>query len=285
MLPKSRAVPLIFACASLLGMTLSGCQPTKPVIAIVAFGTSVPEAQKNLGDFDRMVRERFPGYDIRWAFTAQTIVDKLRKSGQTTLFDRKVPLKTLDELYSDLRKEGKTRVAVQPIHISPGQEYYEVVTTPSKGLDAKVGLPLLVYNEDIEEFINIISPKFNRDDTVTILCGHGNDKQPQFNASLVALDDIVRQQYNHVFVATVEGKPGFDRAITDAKQTGLKKVNFIPVMLVAGDHIINDVMGEDDPESWKSQLGLEASVDTGLGSNPKVMALFLDRLERLLTMF
>ena len=96
---------------------------------------------------------------------------------------------------------------------------------------------------------------------------------------------IVREKYKNAFVATVEGKPGFEQAMSDTRQTGLKKVHFIPVMLVAGDHIMNDVMGEDDPESWKSQLGLEASAETGLGSNPQVMALFLERIERLITMF
>ena len=160
MLQKSRFILLVIACISLLGMTFISCQtknPTgeeKPVIAIAAFGTSVPEAQRNLEDFDKLALERFSDYNIRWAFTSQTIVDKLRKSGQTTLFDRKIPLKTLEELYSDLQKEGKNTVAVQPIHISPGQEYYEVVTTPSKGLNTKVGLPLLVYNEEIEELEN-----------------------------------------------------------------------------------------------------------------------------------
>ncbi len=291
MTSKSKICLLLVACICVIGMTLTGCQTTKstadekPVIAIVAFGTSVPEAQKNLDDFDQMVIQRFPDYDVRWAFTSQTIVDKLRESGQNTLFKRKVPLLTIEELYSALLKEGKTRVAVQPIHISPGQEYYEVVTTPSRGIDVKVGMPLLVYNEEIEEFVKILSSKFGGSDTVTILCGHGNDHQPQFNASLMTLDDIVRQNYKNVFVATVEGKPGFKQAMVDAKATGLKKVSFIPVMLTAGDHIMNDVMGEDDPESWKSQLGLEASADTGLGSNPQVMALFLNRIERLLTMF
>lgn len=291
MLSKIKINLLVIAFICVIGMILPGCQTSqstasgKPVIAIVAFGTSVPEAQKNLDDFDQMVEQSFPDYEVRWAFTSQTIVDKLRDSGQTTLFDRKVPLVTIEELYSDLLEEGRTRVAVQPIHISPGQEYYEVVTTPSKGLDAKVGMPLLVYNEEIEEFVKIISSKFGPDDTVTILCGHGNDHQPQFNASLMTLDDIVRQDYKNVFVATVEGKPGFEQAMTDTKATGLNKVSFIPVMLTAGDHIMNDVMGEDDPESWKSQLGMEASADTGLGSNPEVMALFINRIERLLSMF
>lgn len=290
MIKKTTIALLLIVCISLMCLLLLGCQSSsatatiKPVIVIAAFGTSVPEAQQNLEDFDKLAGERFPDYEIRWAFTSKTIVEKLREEGQSTLFERKVPLMTLDEIYNDLKKENKTTVAVQPIHISPGQEYYEVVNTPSKGLNAKVGMPLLVYYEEVEEFAKIISSKFIGGDTVTILCGHGNDHQPQFNASLQALDNFVRQKYKNVFIATVEGKPGFEQAMTDTKQTGLNKVHFIPVMLVAGDHIMNDVMG-DDPESWKSQLGLAATTDTGLGSNPAVMELFLGRMERLLTMF
>lgn len=293
MIQNSRIVLLVLIVMSLIAIPVVGCQNTsskpadddKPIIVIAAFGTSVPEAQKNLEDFDTMVIERYSDYEVRWALTSQFIVKKLRDSGQTTLFDRKVPLKTLEEVYSDLKEEGKTTVAVQPIHVSPGQEFHEVVMTPAKGLNVRCGLPLLVYHEEIEEFAKILSSKFGGSDTITILCGHGNDHQPQFNASLVELDNIVREKYDNVFMATVEGKPGAESALEEAVQSGLKKVKFVPVMIVAGDHIMNDVMDADDPESWKSQLGLEATAETGLGSNPAVMALYMERLERLLSMF
>ncbi len=283
---------LLLTVIGLTAIPLVGCQgapaePTagaEPVIVIAAFGTSVPEAQRNLEDFDTMVLERFPDYEVRWALTSQFIVKKLREAGQTTLFDRKVPLNTLEEVYAALRKEGKTTVAVQPIHVSTGQEFHEVVMTPVKGLNVRCGLPLLVYHEEIEEFAKVLSSKFGRVDTVTILCGHGNDHQPQFNASLVELDNIVREKYENVFVATVEGQPGTEQAFADVRASGLEKIKFVPLMIVAGDHIMNDVMDADDPESWRAQLGLEATAETGLGSNPAVMAFYLERLERLLSM-
>ena len=56
------------------------------------------------------------------------------------------------------------------------------------------------------------------------------------------------------------------------------------MMLVEGDHITNDVMG-DEPESWKVLVGLPATNATGMASNPAVMEIFLKSLENLVSQF
>jgi len=257
---------------------------TKPVIVIAAFGTSILEGQKNLEDADTIVRERFPGYDVRWGLTAQFIINKLRKTGQTTMFERKVPIKSVEEVYADLRKEGKTNVAVQCLLVMAGGEFSQVLMVPTKDLNVKYGYPLLFAPENIQNTVRDLSPKFGGTDTVTILCAHGNGHHPIYNAPLIEMDNYLRKNYKNAFLATVEGAPGTEQAFADARKSGCKKVKFIPLMLVAGDHITNDVMG-DDPDSWKSQLGLPATAETGMGSDPAVMEIYLKSLDGVLSQF
>jgi sirohydrochlorin cobaltochelatase len=55
----------------------------------------------------------------------------------------------------------------------------------------------------------------------------------------------------------VEGFPGIDEvveALAEAKsKSKIRKVVLKPFMIVAGDHALNDMAG-DDEESWKSVL-------------------------------
>ncbi|CNI33899.1 cobalt chelatase [Yersinia frederiksenii] len=59
----------------------------------------------------------------------------------------------------------------------------------------------------------------------------------------------------------------------------------MPLMLVAGDHAIND-MASDEPDSWQSQLeaaGIRAqSWLQGLGENPLIRQMFVEHLDHAL---
>lgn len=267
-----------------LATLLAGCQSTgkhkdKPAIVLAAFGTSVPEAQAALENIDTQVREAYPDHEVYWAFTADFIINKLRKQGQTTLFDRKIPLMSTVEVYTLLDNKDVKNVVVQSLHVSPGQEYKEVINTPKGQLNISYGKPLLADSDCIAEFATVLSPTFGDKETVTILCGHGNDHHPEYNAQLVELDAVVRASYPNTFVATVEGQPGIEQAFADAKASGLKKVKFVPIMIVAGDHIMNDVIGAE-PESWKNMLKMETSSVGGMGENEAIVQLFLSRLTK-----
>ncbi len=249
----------------------------KPTIVLAAFGTSVAEAQAALESIDSAVTAACPDYDVRWAFTSSIILKKLRSQGQTTLFARKVPLMNLTEVYADLQSKGVTDIVVQSLHVSPGQEYNEVKDVATGSLKAKYGLPLLTDDASRKALLAALSDQFKGGDTATVLCGHGNDHHPEFNDQLIEMDKLARGMNKNIVLASVEGKPGTEKAFEDVKKRGAKAVHFVPMMVVAGDHIMNDVMGDED-DSWKKTLGLPATASTGLGSNPKVVELFVKRL-------
>jgi sirohydrochlorin cobaltochelatase len=56
-------------------------------------------------------------------------------------------------------------------------------------------------------------------------------------------------------------------------------VHFIPLMLVAGDHVMNDIMG-DDQDSWKSQVGAATTTCSGpAGMNEQILARYCQHLD------
>lgn len=275
-------------------LAVSGCatvksdetvKAVKPVIVIAAFGSSMERGQKNLEDVDRTIRESFPDYEVRWAFTAQFIINKLRKAGQTTVFERKVPVISVEELYTQLIKEGKTRAAVQSLHNMVGLEFRQVLNTPTKGLDVKFSYPLLFNPENIQNAANALTNEFgDPSDTATILCAHGNEHHPVYNAQLIELDSYLRDNFEHAYLACVEGPPEFDKVKDEVISSGVSKVKFIPFLFTYGDHMSNDVMG-DEPDSWKVQLGLPATSADGMGSNPAIIEIFVRSLRGVLKQF
>ena len=61
----------------------------------------------------------------------------------------------------------------------------------------------------------------------------------------------------------------------------------VPLMLVAGDHAVNDMAG-DQPDSWKSRLEQDGiavdCVRSGLGTLPGIQSLYCDHLKTLLNL-
>ncbi|MCD4669262.1 MAG: sirohydrochlorin cobaltochelatase [Actinomycetia bacterium] len=257
----------------------------KPVIVIAAFGSSFPEGQKNLEDADNILTEYFCDYEICWALTSGFIIKKLKSRGQETIFKRMVPIRTLDEVYMDIQKKGEIDVFVQGLYVINGIEYKLVLNTPVKDLNIRYGRPLLISIKNIEDLANILSCGFgDPSDTATILCAHGNGKHPENNSQLIEMDKYIRANFDNTYLACIEGPPGFVSIAEDIAASGVTKVKFIPFMLTYGDHMTNDVMG-DEPDSWKTRLGLEASAAGGMASNKKIINYFIKTIESGLSSF
>ena len=86
---------------ALAGVALAGCSSTsaspekssekemavKPVILVTSFGTSYNDSRHiTIGAIEDAIREKYwQDYDIRRAFTAQIIIDKLKKRDGITI--------------------------------------------------------------------------------------------------------------------------------------------------------------------------------------------------------
>ncbi len=231
-------------------------RPMKKGILLVAFGTTVPEAQISFENIERSVKKIFPGIPVRWGYTSRTIIRKMGEKGKH--------LATPEEALSSMMRENFTHVAVQSFHVMPGAEFHGLVKNVqrfagmSKGLKKViVGYPLMSSSEDVqrvaETFLRIIPPERRKRDAVVFM-GHGTYHPA--NVYYAALNYHVQKLDPNVFVGTVEGWPEIDDITTDLKKNRIEKAYLMPFMTVAGDHARNDMAGPDE-NSWKSILEKE----------------------------
>lgn len=231
----------------------------KPAIVLVAFGTST-KAQVTFDHIDAEIKKEFPDYEIRWAFTSKIIRDKMNKIYAKKNINKK--LHSLQEVLATLEAEGFRKAVVQSLHIFPGGEYVHMQHLAQiPGIRVSIGEPLLATWEDVLKLLEEISQDFpNKDEGCAVLAGHGtpNTYYAPSTAVYLALDRLLQTHYPNVFLGSVEGVPDRKDALDKAKAYPGKKVRMIPFMLVAGDHIMNDIMGnEPDDEgtpSWAMEL-------------------------------
>lgn len=230
--------------------------PMKKGILLVAFGSTIPEAQVAFENIDRSVKKVFPGIPVRWAYTSRIIIRKLAEQGKH--------LSTPEEVLSDMMRENFTHVAVQSLHTIPGQEFHGLVKNVhrfagmSKGLQRViVGYPLLATTEDLHrvaEAMLTIIPKERKKKDAVVFMGHGTHHPA--NVYYAALAYRLKKSDANIFVGTVEGWPEIDDIRADLKKRRIRKAYLMPFMSVAGDHARNDMAGPE-PDSWKSILEKE----------------------------
>lgn len=261
---------------------------TKKAILLTAFGTSVPEAQKAFDKIEARARNAFPNTEIRWAFTSKIIRAKLAKQGKH--------LDSPEEALAKLMSDNFTHVAVLSLQTIPGVEFHQLYQNATifgqmNGGIVKVlvARPLLSSGKDMETVAEVLLKNIpgRKPNDAVIFMGHGTEHHPS-DAIYLAMNSIFRQKDPRAYVATVEGMITIQDLIPKLKEQKVKKVYLIPMMLVAGDHAMNDMAG-DEPESWKSILTKNGfacePVMKGTAEYPQIIDLWLDHLKTVMAHF
>ncbi|MCW2277600.1 sirohydrochlorin cobaltochelatase [Heliophilum fasciatum] len=258
---------------------------SKKAILLVAFGTAVPSARAALDNIGEHIRSAFPDVEVRWAFTANFIRAKLARQGE--LIDS--PVTALAKLMD----EGVTHVAVQSLHMFPGYEYHDLenlvqrLAGGSRRDGSKfrfqrvvVGKPMLYRESDYREVSEALQALLPDEERAVVLMGHGTEHSSF--AVFGCLNDMLRRQNDRIFLGTVEGYPTIDDVMADLQKTAHRAVTLVPFMVVAGDHALHDMIG-NDPESWKSRLsaaGYDVQADMrGLGEIDAFAQIFVQHLQ------
>jgi sirohydrochlorin cobaltochelatase len=262
--------------------TLNAASTAKPAIVLAAFGTTT-EAFDTYNHFETKVKERFPDYEIRWAFTSHKVRHKVAKEKGQKLNDLGTTLR-------ELKAAGYSRVVIQSLHIVPGEEWGKKVVQVSReipGLKVALGKPLLSSEEDQERTLRTVAQTFPKDlkDTAVVLMAHGSPV-PGGEKAYLAFDRLLRSRYQNVFLGAVEDKPTKEEAFAAVKKANPATVVLMPFMFVAGEHVAKDMLG-DEPESWKSELLKQKAyriegVTKGLGYLDGIIEIYLDHLAQAL---
>ena len=124
-------------------------RPMKKGILLVAFGSTIPEAQVSFENIEQSVKNNFPGVPVYWSYTSRIIIEKMAKQGKH--------LATPEEALAKMMRENFTQVAVQSLHTIPGEEFHGLLENVRKfagmhkGIKkVLVGYPLMATSEDVQ---------------------------------------------------------------------------------------------------------------------------------------
>ncbi len=186
-----------------------------------------------------------------------------------------------DEALEKLYKLGYEEVIVQSLHIICGNEYnklkYKVENYREKFKKIELGRPLLTYIDDYKEVVEAIKYQIPvmKEDEVLLFMGHGTPHES--HCSYSKLEDMIRKKGINAYISTIEGQVNLEDIIKRLKENNIKTIHLMPLLLVAGKHVINDMVAEES--SWKAILEKENfKVETyikGLGENPHIQYKFM----------
>ena len=289
-LPKERIESLMKKMFSLLLVLalLCGCmgiacaeETAKPVILVVSFGTSYNDSRDvTIGAIEEDIAAAYPDYEVRRAFTAQTIIDILAERDD-------LEIDNVTEAMERLVADGVKNVVVQPTHIMHGYEYDDMVAEVMAYADSfdglAIGEPLLSSFEDYEAVTAALladNENAGSADTALVFMGHGTEHFA--NATYSELESVMQAEgYTTAFVGTVEGFPTLEVVQGKLAVYGAKNVVLMPLMVVAGDHANNDMAG-DEEDSWKTILtntGYEVEcILEGMGQNAAIRAIYIEHV-------
>lgn len=282
-----KVLTLMLTTLMLTGMTglafaADARSEVRPVILVVSFGTSYNDSRDiTIGAIEDAIQEAYPDYDVRRAFTAQTIIDKLSERDG-------LKIDNVTEAMERIVADGVKKVVVQPTHVMNGYEYDDVIAEILPYADKlevlNMGAPLLTHIADYDYVTDALladNEYIAAEDTAIVFMGHGTEHFA--NAAYSQLQMMMHSKgYENAFVGTVEGFPTIDDVISEVTAYGAKKVVLYPMMVVAGDHANNDMAG-DEEDSWKTLLanaGFEVECRLeGMGQNEAIRARYVEHVK------
>lgn len=220
----------------------------KPAILLVAFGIGSTQGQIALKDFDLLVRQRYPGLSVRWAFSSQIVRTRMAQARKKS-----------DSVFKAVRRlafERFTHIAVQPLQTIPGMEHSAVLADVAEaaamsGLACRVGAPLLATERDIHETAQALIhhlPAGRAPHEDVVFMGHGTKHEAV--SRYWDLAKIVRLRDSHVHVGAMTGVFTLDSILPLLTSC---RVWLLPLLSVIGRHALHDMAGQG-ASSWRKRI-------------------------------
>lgn len=254
-------------------------------ILLCTFGSTFKESIKTYDQILADYEAEFPDADIYLSFTSRTCVNRVYAE---TGIDRFPP----DLWLKALGSANYKKVAVQSLHIIPGEEYLSLMNTDVKKEFMIKGFPsiqvakspCLVYDEDDVQAVSTALYDHYKDNLaektqLLLLMGHGNpDKNYNANSKYTEVEVAMQAlaPNKNVFVGTVDygdmlfwplgsdekPLPEANAESVYAKLTQYCEDNNLkpeeitiwlaPFMSIAGDHAHNDLWGIEEGDDYSN---------------------------------
>ena len=246
----------------------------KTAVLTAFFGSTVPSALKAYDQIENAVRKKYPSIPVFRAYTSRIVRNRRGN-------DVPSAAACLQELFL----AGFSTVHILAGCLTPGEEYEQLRQTASvfsMRMNVTVSRPPLSNPETLRAFLPGVLKAVRPEIPGRVLfMGHGNSDGRSAFAYQAAAAELEKLNPD-LFLACVEGDPGLESVIGQFQS---ENVQLIPFMLVAGDHALNDLAG-NDASSWKSRLEKRSCTCYctlhGLGEIPEVAAGFADSLPEII---
>lgn len=246
----------------------------KLAILMVHFGSAYPEAREALERMNDQVRQAFPQVEVRQAYSARSIVNRVRRQG--------IWIEHTTDALITLKKEGYTHVVVQPSIVIEGVEMEALRRDVElrKGLfkEIRIGNPLLYDDADYEAVIKALtgSAMASRAGAKLLIA---NGTYHASNSAYAKLGYMLQVSgHEDYFVGTREGFPTLETVNGQLKAGKYKQVTLLPFMFVLIKSSENRVSA-----SWREGLekagfkvGLEAK---GLSDYEAIRRLLVEHIQ------
>lgn len=243
----------------------------KKAILMISFGTShLAQKKESIDPCIEAIKEAFKEWDIYETFSSGFLRKKLKE-------EQGLVLPSPKELMEKLKELGYKQVIIQPLFLIEGIEYdklIELAKSYEKDIQVQVGKALLSQREDYKALVQEIVREYSQMKTQLLVLGHGSTHEA--HTSYHILQEVLDEAGLKACVTTLEDR---DKIYTLPLEKG--KVTLIPFMLVAGNHILKDVLS-DEETSWKSgltKLGYDLEViQRGLGSYKSTSQIYIQHI-------
>ncbi len=245
-------------------------------LLVISFGTSVAATRpRTLQAVEDALRDAFPERRFYRAWTSTVLRRKLEREEGQKVFSS-------EEALEQMALDGVTDVLVQPTHLLPGEEFRiteeAVRAFAGRFSSLKMGRPLLSEEADVASLATALEAAWPMPEgEMLALMGHGSAEMT-FPVYTLLEARLKEDGFLRGCVGTVEFDPGIEPVLERVQREKPRRVHLAPLLLVAGDHAVNDMAG-DEPDSWKSQIAREGAEPichlVGLGENEAVRALYV----------
>ena len=253
---------------------------TKKAVLVVSFGTSFPQTrEKTIDRIEEEIEKAYGEYRVYRAWTSKMIIAKLKRRDN-------IQVPSVAEAVETMLADGVRELIVQPTHMLNGIENQqmkeEILQSEERFEKIRFGAPLLTSARDNQVAIAAVMAGFPglKEREALVFMGHGTPH----NANYVYGDlnrEFKEMGYPQVFLGTVEASPSLEDLLKALEAFRPEKVILAPFMVVAGDHAVHDMSGEDG-DSWKSRFkraGFQVEcVMRGLGEYEGIRKIYVEHV-------
>lgn len=260
-----------------------------PAVIFASFGTSDKAAREGaISSVVRDASERFPDVCFVEAYTSAFIRKRLAAQGESVL--------SLEECLEMLAQEGRDTVYIQPLHLTPGEEYDNKLRPvfeqyADRFSHLALGEPLFYewadgVDDDYAAALDVLRTIYpSVDGEALVLLGHGSPHR--HNPVYERLQCVVDRTGLPICIGVIEetDTPDFSMVAERLAVQRASRVCLAPLLLSGGIHVTEDMAGDGDT-SWKRRLeGRGFHVRTqlrGLGEYSVFRQLYIRKLLNLM---